>query len=66
MTFNKEEYIKIVKYTLESMLDLSKTDPTYNLQSDVMHYYERKIAPDMALTLDEFLNLCKQVGIGKS
>lgn len=60
---NKNTYIGIVKFTLESMLDLSKTDNTYNLQKDTILYYESKIKPDMVLTMDEFLSLCKEIGI---
>lgn len=35
---DKKTYIGIVKFTLESMLDLSKKDKEYNLQADVAHY----------------------------
>lgn len=60
---NKPEYVKIVKFTLNSMLDLAKSDKCYNLMADTVYYYENKIKTDMVISLDEFLNLCKEVGI---
>lgn len=60
---NKESYIGIVKFTLQSMLDLSKEDKAYNLQLDTIHYYESTIKKENVITMEEFLNLCKEVGI---
>ena len=60
---DKKTYIGIVKFTLESMLDLSKTDESYNLQADTIHYYESTVKTEGILTMDEFLQLCKEVGI---
>lgn len=60
---DKETYIGIVKFTLQSMLDLSKTDESYNLQSDTIHYYESTIMTERILTMGEFIDLCKEVGI---
>ena len=40
---DKKTYIGIVKFTLESMLNLSKEDKEYNLQADVAHYYDSTI-----------------------
>ena len=37
---DKKTYINIVKFTLESMVDLAKSDKNYNLTADVIHYYE--------------------------
>lgn len=60
---DKKTYSGIVKFTLESMLDLSKTDKSYNLQVDIIHYYESTVKTEGILTMEEFLNLCKEVGI---
>ena len=43
--------------------DLSKKDKSYNLQADTIHYYEYTIKTEGILTMDEFLQLCKEVGI---
>lgn len=60
---DKKTYAGIVKFTLESMLDLSKENKTYNLQADTIHYYESTIKAEGILTMDEFLELCKEIGI---
>lgn len=60
---NKSEYVKIVKFTLTSMLELAQEDKDYNLMADTIHYYENKIKPDMTITMNEFLALCEEVGI---
>ena len=60
---DKKTYSGIVKFTLESMLDLSKTDKSYNLQADIIHYYESTVKIEGILTMEEFLDLCKEVGI---
>jgi len=60
---DKQTYIGIVRFTLQSMLELSKEDKAYNLQADTMHYYENAIRPEMVITLDEFIALCKEVGV---
>ena len=53
---DKKTYRGIVKFTLESMLNLSKTDKNYNLAADT-------IFPEGQITQDEFLELCKEVAI---
>lgn len=60
---DKETYIGIVKFTLESMVDFSKSDKNYNLTADIIHYYEATIKPEMQISQDEFLELCKETGI---
>lgn len=60
---DKETYIGIVKFTLQSMIDLAKSDKNYNLAADTIHYYETTIKPEMQISQDEFLELCKEVGI---
>ena len=44
---DKKTYIGIVKFTLESMVDLAKSDKNYNLTADIIHYYETTIQPEM-------------------
>lgn len=44
---DKKTYIDIVKFTLESMVDLAKSDKNYNLKADTIHYYETTIKPVM-------------------
>ena len=58
---DKKTYRGIVKFTLESMLNLSKTDKNYNLAADTIYYYENTIVPEGQITQDEFLELCKEV-----
>lgn len=60
---DRETYIGIVKFTLESMVDLAKSDRNYNLAADIIHYYETTIKPEMQISQDEFLELCKEAGI---
>lgn len=60
---DKKTYRGIVKFTLESMLNLSKTDKNYNLAVDTIYYYENTIVPEGQITQDEFLELCKEVAI---
>jgi len=45
------------------MVDLAKSDKNYNLKADIIHYYETTIKPEMQISQDEFLELCKEVGI---
>lgn len=60
---DKKTYIGIVKFTLQSMVELARTDKCYNLAADTIHYFETVIRPEMQITQDEFLELCKEVGI---
>ncbi len=60
---DKKTYIGIVKFTLQSMVELARTDKSYNLTADTIHYYEITIRPEMQITQDEFLELCREVGI---
>lgn len=60
---DKKTYIGIVKFTLQSMVELARTDKGYNLTADTIHYYETTIRPEMQITQDEFLELCREVGI---
>lgn len=60
---DRETYIGIVKFTLESMVDLAKSDRNYNLAADTIHYYETTIKPEIQISQDEFLELCKEAGI---
>jgi hypothetical protein len=60
---DKKTYIGIVKFTLQSMVELARTDKSYNLTADTIHYYETTIRPEMQITQDEFLELCREVGI---
>ena len=60
---DKKTYIGIVKFTLKSMLNLSKEDEEYNLQADVAHYYDSTIKAEGIITIDEFFALCIEMGI---
>ena len=60
---DKKTYIGIVKFTLESMLNLSKEDKEYNLQADVAHYCDSTIKTEDVITIDEFFALCIEMGI---
>ena len=58
---DKKTYRGIVKFTLESMLNLSKTDKNYNLAADTIYYYENTIVPEGQITQDEFLAINEQI-----
>lgn len=58
---DKKTYTKIVKFTLGSMMDLAKTDASYNFLADMVDYYLNKIQPDGVLTQEEFTQLCREV-----
>jgi hypothetical protein len=60
---SKEQYIGIVKFTLNSMIDLAKEDKNYNLMADILHYYETTVSVECILTQNEFLELCRDAGI---
>lgn len=60
---DKKTYKGIVKYTLQTMVTLSDQDKSYNLQSDVVQYYNSTIKAENVITMEEFLELCKEVGI---
>ena len=51
---DKKTYRGIVKFTLESMLNLSKTDKNYNLAADTIYYYENTIVPEGQITQRNF------------
>jgi len=50
---DKKTYTKIVKFTLGSMMDLARTDASYNFLADMVDYYLSKIQPDGILTQEE-------------
>lgn len=58
---DKKTYTQIVKFTLGSMMDLAKTDASYNFLADTVDYYLNKIQPDGVLTQEEFTQLCREV-----
>lgn len=60
---DKKTYIGIVKFTLESMVDLAKSDKSYNLAADTIHYYETTIKPEMQISQDETNMTDYQIGI---
>ena len=60
---DKKTYIGIVRFTLKSMVELAAENKGYNLLADTLHYYETTIKTEGILSQDEFLDLCKEVGI---
>lgn len=60
---SKEKYIGVVKFTLNSMIELAKEDRNYNLNANLIHYYETTIKTEGVITTQEFLDLCKEAGI---
>ena len=60
---DKDTYIGIVRFTLQSMMELAAEDKEYNLLADTLYYYEKTIKQENILNKDEFLELCKEVGI---
>lgn len=62
---DKNTYIGIVRFTLQSMIELSKEEKEYNLFTDIVYYYEHTIKTEKILTKEEFLKLCIEVGINQ-
>ena len=60
---DKKTYIGIVRFTLQSMVELAAENKEYNLLADTLYYYEKTIKPENILNKDEFLELCKEAGI---
>ena len=60
---DKKTYIGIVRFTLQSMVELAAENKEYNIMADTIHYYETVIITEGIITTDEFLELCKEVGI---
>ena len=60
---DKNTYIGIVRFTLQSMVELAAENKDYNITADTIHYYEKTIKPENILNKDEFLGLCKEAGI---
>ena len=60
---DKKAYIGIVRFTLQSMVELAAENKEYNLLADTLHYYETTIKTESILDQDEFLDLCKEAGI---
>lgn len=58
---DKNTYIRIVRFTLQSMLELSKNDENYNLTLDTMFYYDTAIKKEGVLTSEEFFGLVKEI-----
>ena len=62
---DKETYIGIVKFTLESMVDLAKSDKNYNLTADTIHYYETTIKPESKLASMSFWNCVRKLELNR-
>ena len=60
---DKKTYIGIVRFTLQSMVELAAENKEYNLLADTLYYYEKTIKPENILNKDEFIGLCKEAGI---
>ena len=60
---DKKTYIGIVRFTLQSMVELAAENKEYNLLADTLYYYEKTIKPENILKKDEFIELCKEAGI---
>lgn len=60
---NKERYIKKVKLKLHTISSLDNPSSDVNIREAVIQYYENTVEPDMVITSDEFLAICKEVGI---
>ena len=60
---DKKTYIGIVRFTLQSMVDLAAENKEYNIMADTLYYYEKTIKPENILNKDEFIELCKEAGI---
>lgn len=57
----KNTYERIVRVTLQSMIDVAKADREYCLKADLDNYYHTKIKTDNILTLEEFNKILNEV-----
>ena len=46
---DKKTYIGIVRFTLQSMVELAAENKEYNLLADTLYYYEKTIKPENIL-----------------
>ena len=60
---DKKTYIGIVRFTLQSMVELAAENKEYNLLADTLYYYEKTIKTENILNKDEFIEWCKEVRI---
>ena len=49
---DKKTYIGIVKFTLQSMVELAAENKEYNITADTIHYYETVIIPEGIISTD--------------
>ena len=59
---DKKVYIGIVRFILQSMVELAAENKEYNLLADILYYYEKTIKSENILNKDEFIGLCKEAG----
>ena len=60
---SKEQYIGIVKFTLNSMIELADINKDYDIILGLVHYYDKTIKTEGILTREEFLELATRAGI---
>ena len=60
---NKIKYMKSVKFCLESMLYIAQGDTKYDLYKDLVYYYNTIVVPDNIISRNEFVQICKEVGL---
>ena len=60
---DKKTYIGIVRFTLQSMVELAAENKDYNITADTIHYYDSTIKEEGIITIDEFFALCIEIGI---
>lgn len=58
---DKKQYLNIVSFTINSMLDLAKEDSLYSFEADLQHYYENQIKRDRILSEAEFYIIAKTI-----
>lgn len=58
---DKGTYTGIVEYTLESMFELAKKDPSYCIMLDLIHYFRTTILTEGEISADEFWNLVSNI-----
>lgn len=60
---NKIKYMNSVKFCLESMLYIAQGDSKYDLHKDLVYYYNTIVVPDNIISRNEFVQICKEVGM---
>lgn len=60
---DKNRYIKKLKLELQTVVLPSGSSEDSNIYKALIQYYEEYVEHDMVISSDDFLNICKEIGI---